>query len=211
MRKVLWVAMAILTLMAVAADPADESKPQDSRKGSPLEVGNNLPGPFHPYNVTGPNRGHFHCPVSDRGLQPFVLVFVRNLELPDALKTLLTQLEEASEKSTTIRLESFAVFLSDDLPDVFGGDDKTEDQREKLIEKISDLNNSLNKPKHVTLCLDGATDLKAYQLKEDAEVTVLLVKKSRIVACHFLAHDKLTADVVKTIRAEVDSKLTAAK
>lgn len=200
MRRARWAGVTVLALVALAAGPAPkESKAPD------------LPGSFHPYNVTGPRRGYYHCPVSDRGLEPLVLLLVRNLEATDPLRDLLQRLDQASENNPRAHLGIAAVFLTDDLPDIVGADDKSEDLREKLIEKLSDLDTALKKPIHVSLCLTAPADLKAYQLPENAEITVILCRRYQVLARHVLTRDQLTQEMVNTILTEVADKLGAVK
>src|SRR5438132_5326782 len=86
-KSVLLIAAAVvLAARALAADPAPAAD-------KPAE----LPGPFHPYNVTGDEkyRGTYHCLVSEHGLDPVVLVFVRGDEPCGEVKKLLAALDDA--------------------------------------------------------------------------------------------------------------------
>jgi hypothetical protein len=211
MCKVRWVGVVVVALLplAVVAAPKDSKESSPGKKGPALQKGKDLPGPFHPYNVNGPQSRHYHCPVSDRGLEPLVLVFVRNLDVTDPLRDLLKRLDQASEKNPKARLGSAAVFFTDDLSEVVGADDKSDDQRDKLIEKLTDLDGSLKKPSHVTLCLTAPADLKAYQLPDDAEVTVVLCDRYKVVGLHVLTRDQLTGKRVDAILSEVADNLVA--
>lgn len=195
MRCLLLGVLALSTALATAADQPAESR-------SSLKPGNNLPGAFHPFNVTGPHKGRFHCLVSDYGLEPVVMLVVRDLDASDSLKELLKQLDEHIEKNPTVRLHAFAVFISEELPDAVTADDK----REELVKKIEDLANALML-KNVVLGLDSKKDLEKYGLDDGAFATAILYSKYRIVALHVLpkgdaktAVDKILADVAEKLK-----------
>jgi hypothetical protein len=227
MRLPLGIALPLLAALAVAADPpADKDKAaprkggKGPREGWALAVGKDLPGPFHPYYVSGPyldklreqNKSrkkifaHFHCPVCDHGLEPIVLVFVREVRADADLKELLKRLEAAAEKNPTARLAVTAVFVADDLKDVVTNDDT----REELAGKLEDLAAEL-KLKKVALCLDGAPDLEKYELDRDVAYTVVLARKYQVVYSQELPRNGLTAEAVNAILDEVAQKLGARK
>src|SRR5262245_26013225 len=155
MRRLLLVVLVLGVSVAGAQDPP-------APKGA-LEEGKNLPGAFHPFHVTGAFRGRFHCPVSQQGLDPMVLVFSRDLELTDSFKELLQKVDTAIVKNPTLRMRGFVVFLSDDLPDVVTNDNK----REELAVKAEDVAKGANLQK-VDVGLDSEKHLKDYGLEKDA-------------------------------------------
>src|SRR5438874_419347 len=121
-------AFAVLApLFAPAAEPAAD-KAKDN-KG--LRVGANVPGPFHPYNVTGrygprkemdkeeETEGRYHCPLTEHAEDPMVLVFTRDVEVGDKIKSLMQKLDNATAKNTNVRLAATVVFLEkqDPAPD----------------------------------------------------------------------------------------------
>lgn len=195
MYRLLTGVLLLFPLVASADAPAAEGglKPND-----------NLPGSFMPYNVTGTYRGRYHCLVSDYGLEPTVIVFVRDLDASDALKDLLKQLEDRIVKNPATRLHAFAVFVSSELPDILSNDDK----RDELAKKVEDLSNSLAL-KNVVCCLDSPKDVEKYGLGE-ARVTALLYNKYRVVSVHTLPKGDEAGQVAK-IMADVSEKLKAAK
>ena len=199
MRRFLIVAVTLCALAALAADPPA------AKKGA-LAPGVDLPGPFHPFNVTGPYADHFHCPVSDHDLDPGVLVFARDLDLSPPLRKLLSGLDSAIDKNPAARLAATVTFLSDDLPNVVEDDDK----RDELKAKLQDLAKSLSL-KHVVLGLDSKTDVEKYLPDDSVAATVVLYKKFRIAAGHVLPRDQLTDARVQQILDEVASQLGAKK
>lgn len=186
------------TVLGAAADPPAKDKgkpPAPPVKVRALEPGKDLPGPFHPFNANGPRKGNFHCLVSQYGLDPLVLLFVREVQFSDGLKDLLRRLDNAIDKNPTARLHCGVVFLSDDLTDVVLNDDK----REELAQKLADLANDL-KLKHVVLCLDGKADVEKYDLdREEAAYTLVLSRKLLILASESIARDKLTPEKTDAI------------
>jgi hypothetical protein len=122
-----FAALAILTpWLVLAAEPAvDKAKDADK---SPLRVGANLPGPFHPYNVTGrygprkekdkeeESQGRYHCPVTEHAEDPMVLVFTRDVEIGDKIKSLAKKLDDATKTNTNVRLAAAIVFVDKEDP-----------------------------------------------------------------------------------------------
>jgi len=189
--------LLVLALVSVAGMADDKS---------PLLVGDNLPGPFHPFNVNGPRKDSFSCPVSASGLEPGILVFVRDLEAGEAFKGLLQKLDNAVAKNPKFHLTVTVVFLSEDLKDVVGGDDKQDDKREELVGKIDDIVKALML-KHVVCTLTTRADVKAYRLAEDAVYTLVAYHKYQIRAVESLDKDKLTAEKVQALVAMLGEKL----
>ncbi len=213
----LTAALCALATFAAARQPAPKDgqgkaapkapATKDAGKGGDaLAPGTDLPGPFHPFNVTGPYANHFHCPVSDHNLGPGVLIFAHDLAVAPPLRKLLSGLDAAIDKNPAVRLAGTATFLSDDLPNVVEDDDK----RDELKAKVQETANSLAL-KHVVLCLDSRPDVAKYLRAENVAVTVVLYKKFQIVASHVLRRDQLTDAAVEQILGEVASQLGARK
>jgi hypothetical protein len=175
---------------------------------SVLQVGQNLPGPFHPYNATGPKAGRYHCLVSAAGLEPGVLLFARGLEDNDAFKDLLKRLEGMVARNPQARLHVFVVFHGDTLPDPADDDDKRDDAAKKL-EKLSET----LALRHVVLSLGGKSELAKYKLNAEAPLNAVLFNKYKIAAYHALAADKVAKDSkeLEAIAADVVDKLGAKK
>jgi hypothetical protein len=211
MRRLLPLTAALLTAAALAAaQPAPKEAPakKDDKPpaAGPLAPGKDLPGPFHPFNVTGPYADHFHCPVSDHNLDPGVLVFLRDLTVTPPLRKLLSGLDNAIAKNPAVRLAATVTFLSDDLPNVVEDDDK----RDELKAKVQEIARGLSL-KQVVLGLASKPDVEKYLGGENVAVTVVLYKKFRIVFSHALGRDEVTDAAVEQILAEVASQLGATK
>jgi hypothetical protein len=211
MRTVLpCLAFFTLAVLVPAADDAPAKKDSPSaKKGAPAvkkDSPPDLPGPFHPFDVTGPNRNRYHCPISEHGLDPIVLVFHKDLELSEPLRGLAQKLDAAIEKNPNARLASCIVFLPDPatLPEIVGDSDKNDDARLKVSEKVEDWGKAL-KLKHVVLALDSKADLEKYNLRDTDLVTVVLCNKLKVLGTFALPKSDFTeASVAKIIKAVAD-------
>jgi hypothetical protein len=203
-RWVLSLPVLALVLAATAASPAEKQDAKEKKPG--LVVGEDLPGPFHPYNVNGPRAGRFHCLVTQTSLDPIVMVVVRDLDFTPGLKALEKELDNRAAKNPNVRLTTFTVFLSEELPDVVKNDDK----REQLAAKLENFAKDLDL-KQVVVCLGSKKDLEAYALDDSAWATVVLVKNYKVLAVHPLKKDALNEGMLKQIIDEVADKLGATR
>ncbi len=159
-----------------------------------------VPGAFHPYNVTGAYKGHFHSRIAEYGLEPMVMIFTRQVDFSDPLKNLLTQIDAVTEKNPSARLHTFVVVQSDDLPEVVGADDKDDDLRLDLDKRLSQEADGLKLP-HVDIDLAGKVDLEKFKL-DDAGFAFFLFQRGKVTGSRVLAkEDKLTDADVKAIMA----------
>jgi hypothetical protein len=200
----------------LADDPPAKKAGTSGKKGDvPLKVGNDLPGSFHPYNVTGPNKQRFHCLISEHGLEPMVMIFYKNVDFSNSLPNLLKRLDAAIEKNPNSRLGAFVVFLPDDLPDVVGSSEKGADTNNKNDDARLELEKKLEqagadmKLKHVVLCLDNKSDVAKYALSEENLITAVLYTQLKTVAVHALPKSDFTESAVEKIMADVADKLGA--
>jgi hypothetical protein len=197
----LFAAICLFHIGARAADPP-------AVKSGP-EVGKDLPGPFRPYNVTGKEAGNYHCVICPQGLDPLVLVFVRNSGLGkeadqnSKLLQLLADLNSVATKEVKARVSVAAVFLFDDLKDVV----KNDELRKGYVEKLSAF--QTDKINDVTLCLESAEGPKAYGLNPDAKVTILVCSKLRVLA-NFAYADEAAINT-EGVLAAVKEKLGSGK
>jgi hypothetical protein len=219
-------AMALLVFLAMSAaaddPPAEKKAPPAEKKAppaqkedtpsktdnAPLKVGEDLPGSFHPYNVTGPHKEHYHCLISEHGLEPMAMIFYKNVDFSDPLPDLLKRLETAIDKNPNTRLGAFVVFLPDGLPDVVGSNDKNDDARLELAKKIDGFGSD-NKLKHVVLCLDNKSDVEKYGHSDENLIKVVLCAKLKVVAVHALPKSDFTDAAVEKIMTDVAEKLGA--
>jgi hypothetical protein len=184
--------LALVALFALAASIAAGSDDPTTERIDPKLP--NAPGPFHAYNITGKFKGRYHSQISDFGLEPTVMVFTREVEFSDALKSLLKQIDAAIEKNPTARLHAFVVVQSDDLPEVVGADDKTDDKRLEITSKLEDQAKGLMTP-HIDIVLAGAADLAKYKL-DDVGFAFYLFQRAKVTASSIVKKDDKLSDAV---------------
>jgi hypothetical protein len=144
--------------------------------------------------------------VSQHGLDPLVLILARDLEPTDSLKDLLRKLDTAVDKNSNLRLAAWGIFLSDDLPDVVGMDDKRED----LATMVEDLAKATDL-KQVVLGLASKADVEKYGLEDPNTYAVVIANKARILASHLLKKEELNDAKVQEILKQVETKLGAVR
>jgi hypothetical protein len=202
-----------LTLALAAGGPvpaADKDDKPAEKADKALDAGlkpgkDEIGGPFRPFNVTGKekHRSRFHDLVSEHGLDPVVLVFVRGVEPGDFVMDLLQKLEALAAKNERSRLAVVAVFLTDDVKDLVKDDAKREDAAGKVMDKVG-------KVEHVAAAVDVPADVKdAYKLNDDAEVTVMLYNKFRVETNRAFAAGALNEAGVGSVVDEIKGKLDA--
>src|SRR5947209_20012302 len=96
------VALVLFVGSAFGAEPV-KSGPQ---------VGEKVPGPFHPLNINGEMAGKKHCLFCQNGQNPVAMIFARSTDA--ATIDLIKKVEEATSKNSDAKMGSFVVFLSDD-------------------------------------------------------------------------------------------------
>jgi hypothetical protein len=211
------VSSAALLAFVVLTVSADAPSADKDKEAPPKEKGEsaNLPGAFHPYNVTGAHKGRFHCPVSEHGLEPMVAIFHKNVDVGEPLANLLKKLDAAIEKNPNARLSSFVVFLPADLPDIAGSNDenessndKNDDARLELEKKVEQAATDM-KLEHVVLCLDNKADVEKFNLRDEDLITIVLCNKLKVVERFALPQDEFTDAAIEKIMAAVADKLGA--
>ena len=170
-------AAVALVLFAGSAFAADiKSGPQ---------VGEKVPGPFHPLNINGEAAGKKHCLFCSNGNNPVAMVFARNADA--ATIDLIKKIDEATMKNADSKMGSFFVFLSDD-----------KDLEGKLAEiaKKEGL-------KKCVLSIDNPAGPKGYEVAEKADVTVVLYNERTVKANYSFAKGELKSGDVEKIIADV--------
>jgi hypothetical protein len=169
------VASALL-LTSVYAGGTVKSGPQ---------AGQDVPGPFHPLNVTGEKAGKKNCLYCSNGGNPVAVVFAR--EATPAVAKLLKQLDEATVKNGKAEMGSYAVFCSDK--------DGLDKQLVKLAEE--------QKLTKLILSIDNPAGPEKYNISKDAEVTVLLYTDFQVKANHTFKKGALNDSAITKIVADV--------
>jgi hypothetical protein len=149
------------------------------------QVGEQVPGPFHPLNVTGEHAGEKHCLYCEMGPNPVAMIFAR--EVTPGLTTLIKKVDAETAKNGKKGMGSFVVFLSN----------------QETLEK--DLQNLAKKEgiKTTILSIDNPAGPARYAVANDADVTVVLYNEHQVVANHAFRKgqldDKATGRVVADI------------
>lgn len=167
-----------LASFAVAGGSGVKSGPQ---------VGEEVPGPFHPLNVTGTHAGKKHCLYCQNAGNPVAVVFARDVT-PQVAK-LLKKLDAETVKSNS--MGSYAVFCSD---------------TQGLEEKLKDVAGKAKLSKLI-LSIDNPAGPKEYNIAKDAEVTVVLYREFNVRANFAFAKGQLRDSDIEAIASSV-SKIT---
>ncbi len=175
--------VAVLMVSSALAEGTAKSGPQ---------VGQEVPGPFHPVNVTGEQAGKKACLYCANGPNPVAVVFARGVN-PE-VATLLQKLDQATEKNGKANMGSYAVFCSD---------------KEGLEKTLKDMAGKTGLKKLV-LSIDNPAGPKGYDISKDADVTVLLYNEFTVRANYAFKSGELNQASIDRIVADV-SKIVPAK
>jgi hypothetical protein len=174
------VAAGLVALAAVVLVGAGPS----SIKSGP-QVGERVPGPFEPLNVTGPDAGEQCCLFCKYGGSPVVMVFARDTGAP--LTALLKKVDEAAVQHRAADLGACAVFLSADAA-----------LKDRLKETAREAG-----LKELILAIDKPAGPDEYKIAPEAEVTVLLYVRGVVKANHAFRKGELTEKGVAAVAADL--------
>jgi hypothetical protein len=181
----LWAAVAVvalgLALPLVYAQEKVVSGPQ---------VGAEVPGPFHPLNVTGSAAGKKNCLYCAYGEAPVAVVFAR--DLTPQVAALIKQIDATTGKNkAATEMGSFAVFCSDD---------------EKLQKKLEDFA-AKEKIENLVLSIDNPTGPAAYKIAKEADVTVVYYLERKVASNHAFRAGQLRDGDVTRVASDVKTIL----
>jgi hypothetical protein len=153
---------------------------------SGLEPGQR-PGPYAFVLSTGPHRGQSHCYICETADRPAVVVFAR--ALGDPLAKLVQHLDQALTEHKKADLRAWITFLN---PDQLALDPKIVQWSQKHAIRTVPLG-----------VFEDVNGPPSYRLARDADVTVLLFVRQKVVANFAfrtgeLADDKI-AEVIKAV------------
>lgn len=161
----------------------------DELKSGPA-AGQKLPGPFHPFNVTGEDAGKKACLYCKSGDSPAVAIFARGAD--DAnLQKLIKAIDKVTAANLKQEMTSYVVYLSTD---------------ESLQAKLKGQAKAANL-QQIVLSIDAPEGPAKYNISRDAEITVLLYKDRTVVSNYTFAKGKLSAKDVEKIVADT-AKIT---
>lgn len=173
-----WIGLAVLLSFSgrLIAEPL-QSGPQ---------IGQKVPGPFAPLNVTGPGAGTKCCQYCKNGSRPVVVVFAR--EITPAVIQLLKMIDRATAINRERSLGSYIVFCKD--AEGFG-------RRLQEMAQKEGIGNTI-----VTLYNSGGPE--KYRLSPAADVTVLLYNHFTVKANHAFKNSDLHERAIAAIAADID-------
>jgi hypothetical protein len=141
------------------------------------------PGPYTFVAATGSQRGQLHCYICETADRPAVVVFARSLSEP--LGQLVRQIDQAVLDHKAVDLRAWVTFLGNDQP---GLDPQVVRWgRQHAIRAV---------PLGV---FEDAGGPPSYRLAREADVTVLLFVKHKVVANFAYRAGELTADQVQDV------------
>jgi hypothetical protein len=180
MKKVGFLAAALSAVVMLAtATWADEPL-----KSGP-QVGQDMPGPFHPLNVTGDKAGEKNCLYCANGAAPVAVIFARELN-PNVTK-LIKKIDACTIKNKKASMGSFVVFLSN---------------RESLAKELKAMA-AKESIKTTILSIDNPAGPKDYKIAKDADVTVLLYTDFTVKSNHAFRKGELNEKAINQIVSNV--------
>jgi hypothetical protein len=121
------------------------------------------------------------------------MIFAR--EVSDSLTSLVKKIDAETVKHKSANMGSFVVFLSDN-------------------EKLSDKLKTLATKEKINTCIfavDNVAGPRGYEVAKDADVTVVLYSKQKVVANHSFKKGELNAKAIAAIVAEIPQILPKKK
>lgn len=153
------------------------------------QVGEVVPGPFHPLNVTGAKAGQKNCLFCQNGDNPVAMIFAREASQP--VTALMKKIDAVTAQHKDAHMGSFVVFLSDkeNLPNQL----KEVAAKEGIMTCV--------------LSVDNPAGPQAYRISKDADVTVVLYTKHTVKANYAFKKgdlkekdiDQIVSDVAKIL------------
>lgn len=154
------------------------------------QVGERVPGPFSPLNVTGANAGEKCCQYYKCGPRPVVAVFARTVT--PAVIQLLKTIDSAAAANREQGLGSYAVFCSDD---------------EQLGQQLQDIAQK-EKLQSVVLAVYKENGPEKYRLSPAADVTVLVYRHFTVQANRAFKNSDLMEAAITAVRADITKMLS---
>jgi hypothetical protein len=148
--------LLIIAALAAAAEEPCKSGPRENQR----------PGPYTALVSVGPERGQQHCFICESGNRPLVIIFARQLSEP--LGKLVGMLNQALTEHKPAELRTWVTFLSDDQVSL-----------DPKVIRWSKKHATGNVPLGV---FEDQAGPPTYLLAREADVTVLLSVKQKVVA-----------------------------
>lgn|SRR5262245_23398848 len=160
---------------------------------SGLKVGQR-PGPYSFLVAAGPERGQSTCYICETADRPAIVIFARSLS--DRLGMIVAKLDKAVDEHKKAELRAWVTFLSNDQPAL--DQQVVEWGKKHAIRRV---------PLGV---FESEVGPPSYRLARDADVTILLFVKQKVVANFAFRSgelsDERTAEVLKALPQIVGEK-----
>jgi hypothetical protein len=153
------------------------------------------PGPYSAIVAVGTERGQSHCFICDTAERPAVIVFARNLD--DSLAKLVAGLDKMLADNKKAELRSWVTFLHEDQT---AFDPQVVDWAKKHAIR--------NVPMAV---FEDPVGPPTYKLNSDAEVTVMLYTKHKVINNFAFRNGELTETRIAEVLKAVPQLLEAEK
>ncbi len=189
MKKVSIAITSVFAISVLGVALFLNSLPAAEQLKSGPQLGEDVPGPFHPLNVTGEDAGKKACLYCKNGTNPVAMVFAR--EVSPALTKLIKKIDTCTGKHKEAKMGSFVVFLSDE---------------EKLAEELKDVAKKEGIERTV-LSIDNPAGPKGYNVIKDADVTVVLYTNHSVKANFAFKKGELKDKDIDTIIGNVSKIL----
>lgn len=154
------------------------------------QVGEKVPGPFKPRNITGPEAGQAACQYCKNGARPVAVIFAKAVT-PEVAQ-LLKKIDTATAIHKEHGLGSYAV-ICNDTPGL--------DRQLLALAQQMQVQNTI-------LTTYKAGGPAKYHLSPDAEVTVLLYNHFTVKANHAFKSGELTPAAMDAILADLGKMLS---
>jgi hypothetical protein len=155
---------------------------------------NKRPGPYSALVCVGPQRGQQHCFICESQDRPIVIVFARNLS--DPLGALVKKLDSAVKENKTAELRSWVTFLAED-----------QTAMDPKVVQWARKHAVANVPCAV---FEDTVGPPAYLIAREADVTVMLSVKQKVVANFAFRAGELNEEAIREIVKNV-SKIAIVK
>jgi hypothetical protein len=153
------------------------------------------PGPYAAVVCTGPNRGQAHCYICEAADRPIFVIFARKMSEP--LGKLVRGLDDALLKHKDAELRAWVTFLHDDQSAI-----------DAQVVQWGKAHGIRNVPLAVFEDPDGPP---AYRLNKQAEVTVLLSVKQKVVRNFSFRAGELTEEKARAVLGAIPGLLPPKK
>jgi hypothetical protein len=149
------------------------------------QVNEEVPGPFHPLNVTGEKAGEKFCLYCCNGNNPVAMIFAR--EASPELAKLIKKVDACTAKNSDCKMGSFVVFLSD------------KEGLDKELKAMADK----EELKKIVLSIDNPAGPEKYNVSKDADVTVVLYVEHKVKANYAFKKGELKDQDIESITSDV--------